>query len=127
MFSLVVMSAQLKSSLYMFLRCYPPLTVNLTWCYHERHHGKSPIDGIGGTLKNSVYRMQGECVIDTPKQFAEYAERSVKGITSLYLPTEEFLKEQEDIESSPRITDTLQIHIVKRLFVQGRMAPVPNM
>ena len=60
--------------------------------------------------------MSGKCVIDTPKQFAEYAERLVKGITSLYLPTEKVLKEPEDIESSQRITDTLQIHMVKRFF-----------
>ena len=54
-------------------------SVNLIWCYKERHHGKGPMDGIGGTLKNSVYRdvMSGKCVLDTPKQFAEYAEKSL--------------------------------------------------
>ena len=25
--------------------------LNITWCCNERHHGKEPIDGIGGTLK----------------------------------------------------------------------------
>ena len=60
--------------------------------------------------------MSGKYLIDTPKQFAEYTERSVKGITSLFLPIEEILKEPKDIESSPRITYTLQIHMVKRLF-----------
>ena len=61
------------------------------------------MDGIGETLKNSIYRdvMSGKCVIDTPKQFAEYAENAVKGITSLYLPTEEVLKEPDDIGNSP--------------------------
>ena len=39
-----------------------------------------------------------------------------KGITSLYLPTEEILKEPEDIESSPRIIGTLQIHIVNPIL-----------
>ena len=82
--------------------------------------------GIGGTLKNSVYRdvISEKCVIDTPTQFVQYAERSVKGITSLYLPTEEVLKELEDIENSPKITDTLQIHMVKRYFaVIEKFAP----
>ena len=65
-----------------------------------------------------VYRdvISGKCVIDTLKQFAEYAERPFKGITSMYLPTEKVLKEPKDIESSPRITDTLQIHMFKRFF-----------
>ena len=90
--------------------------LNLAWCYNEKHHGKGPMDGIGGFLKNSIYRdvMSGKCVIDTPKQFAEYAESAVKGITSLYLPTEEVLKEPDDMRNSPRITDTLQFHKVKR-------------
>ena len=72
------------------------------------------MDGIGGTLKNSVYWdvMSGKCVSDTPKQFSEFAERSVKRITSLYLPTEEVLKEPEDIKSSRRIANTLQIHVL---------------
>ena len=93
-------------------------SVNLAWCYNERHHDKGPMDGIGGTLRNSVYHdvMSEKCIIGTPKQFAEYAERSVNGITSLYLPTEEVLKEPEDIESTRRIAATLQIHVVKRFF-----------
>ena len=67
------------------------------------------MDGIGGTLKNSIYRdvMPGKCVIDTPEQFAEYAESAVKGVTSLNLPTEEVLKEPDDIGNSPRITDSV--------------------
>ena len=60
--------------------------------------------------------MSGKCVVNTPKQFAEYEERSVKGIAFLYLPTEEVLKEPDNIESSPSITGTLQIHMVKIIF-----------
>ena len=73
---------------------------------------------MDGTLKNSIYRdaMSGKCVIDTPKQFAEYAESAVKGITSFYLLIKEVLKEPDDIGNSPRITDTLQIHKFKRCF-----------
>ena len=76
------------------------------------------MDGIGGTLKDSVYWgvMSEKCVIDTPKQFLENAEISIKEITSLLFPKEEVLKEPEDIEISPRITDTLQIHMVKLYF-----------
>ena len=52
-------------------------SLNITWCYNERHHNKGPMDGIGGTLKNWVYRgvMSGKCVIDIPKPFVEHAVR----------------------------------------------------
>ena len=48
-------------------------------CYNERHHGKRPKGGTGGTLKNYVYRgvMSGKCVIDTPKPYAEHADKAV--------------------------------------------------
>jgi len=26
------------------------------WCYNEKHHGKSLMDGIGETIKNKVFR-----------------------------------------------------------------------
>ena len=55
-------------------------------------------------------------VIDTPKPFADHADKAVKGITSLYLPAEGVLIEHEDIEASPSIKDILQIHMIKRFF-----------
>ena len=44
-------------------------SLNITCCYNERHHGKGPMDGIGGTLKYCVYQdeMSGKSVIETPK------------------------------------------------------------
>ena len=29
---------------------------NVKWNYNEAHHGKGPLDGIGGTIKNQVFR-----------------------------------------------------------------------
>ena len=57
--------------------------LNITWCYNERHHGKGPINGTGGTLKDCVYHdvMSGKCVIDIPKPFAEHVDETVKRIT----------------------------------------------
>ena len=42
--------------------------------------------------------MFSKSVIDTPKPFAEYSDRAVKGITSLYLPApaENVLIEPDD-------------------------------
>ena len=60
--------------------------------------------------------MPGKCVIDTPKPFAEHADKAVKGTTSLYLLAEDVLIESDDIEASSRIKNTLQIHIITRFF-----------
>ena len=60
--------------------------------------------------------MSGKTVIDTPKPFAEHADKAVKGITSLYLSAEEVLIEPDDIEVSPRIEDIIQIHMIIRFF-----------
>ena len=87
------------------------------WCYKERHHGKGSMDRIGETSKNCVYRdvMSGKCVIDTPKQFAEHADKAVTSITSSYLPAD-VLIEPDNTEASLRIKGTLQIHRIKRFF-----------
>ena len=55
--------------------------IYIEWHYNEAHHGKGPMDGIGGTVKNLVYRkvFSGDVVINTPKEFADFAN----GITSI--------------------------------------------
>ena len=50
--------------------------------------------------------------------------KTIADITSLYLPEGEFLVEPEDIEKAPRIKDTLQVYMVKRLF---DIRKVPNL
>ena len=63
-------------------------TINLSWYYNERHHGKGPMDGICGTVKNLVFHdvKSSKCIINSAKEFAEYAEESIERISSMYLP-----------------------------------------
>ena len=88
------------------------------WCYKERHQGKEHIEGIGRSLRNCVYRsaIYGKCVIETSMQFAQHDDKAVKDMTSLYLSAEDVLIEPDNIKVSPRIKDTLQIHIIKQFF-----------
>ena len=53
----------------------PDITVE--WHYKEAYHGKDPMDRIGGTVKNLVYRrvLLGDVVINTPREFAEFANQ----------------------------------------------------
>ena len=89
---------------------------NVTRYYNERHHGKGPMDGLGGCIKNIVYRavMAGKEIIKTPKEFTECAKRHVNNVHCEYLPIEMIMKER--IEKAPYKTDMhiLQVHMVKR-------------
>ena len=51
--------------------------IGLEWHCHEAHHGKESMDGIGGTVKNTVFRkvLSGEVVIGSPEEFAQYANQ----------------------------------------------------
>ena len=77
---------------------------------------KGPMDGVGGTIKNRVYRdmMSDKCVIKSAKEFSNYANKVVNGITSLYLPEADLLTEPDDIEEAPKIPETLSIHMLVR-------------
>ena len=57
-----------------FLR-YFQKDVALELHYNEAHHGKGLMDGIGGIIKNLVYRkvLSRDVVFDTPKKFAGFA------------------------------------------------------
>ena len=67
--------------------------------FNERHHGKGPMDGIGGTIKNLTFRavQSGKIVIQSPRQFAIEADKIVKGISVLFMYADEVIVEPEDI------------------------------
>lgn len=43
--------------------------LNMQWHFNEAHHGKGPMDGIGGTIKNVVYRnvKSGKILVNSAK------------------------------------------------------------
>ena len=63
------------------------------WYYNERHHGKGPMDGVGGTINHRVFRdvKSGKVAIKNAEHFAEYSDTILSGITSLYMPIDEVL------------------------------------
>ena len=70
---------------------------------NETHHGKSPIDGIGGTLKNLVYcRVLSDVVINTPPEFAEFSNQ-IRSVDCLYLDKSEFIQEPEELSKATPI------------------------
>ena len=90
--------------------------VDLEWHYTEAHHGKGPMDGVGGIIKNQVFQevKSGRLTVSTPKEFSDATQKLVPSITSVYLPLSKILEEPDDINEAPKIPETLQIHKVKR-------------
>jgi len=60
-------------------------------------------------------------VIKTPKEFAECADRSVKGIHCLYQPIEEMMEEPASIKEAPYSTSMqiLKVHKAQRLITRN--------
>ena len=77
---------------------HPNITIE--WHYNEAHQGKGPMDGIGGTLKNLVYRrvLSGDAVINTPPKFAEFSNQ-ISSVNCLFLDKPEFIQEPEEVST----------------------------
>ena len=72
-------SAQFQSQFAFQLTTLFPSRINVIRYYNERHHGKGPIDSIGGYIKNTVCNIDGEkIVIYTPLDFTKSAQKLVK-------------------------------------------------
>ena len=55
-------------------------------------------------MKNAVYRdvKSGKVTINSAKEFAEYANKTITGISSLYMPIAQVIEEPKDINEAPK-------------------------
>ena len=60
--------------------------------------------------------MSNKCLIKNAKDFAEYANKTINDITSMYIPINELLAEPDNIENAPKIPETLSNYEVTRSF-----------
>ena len=76
------------------------------------------MNDIGGTIKNKVYRdvMSNKCLIKNAKDSAEYANKTISGITSIYMPINKLLTQPDNIQNAPKIPETLSIYKLTRIF-----------
>ena len=88
------------------------LNKSLCWFYNDGHHGKGPMDGVGGTIKNVIFRKvkSGQIVFHTSKEFSDVAMKFVLSIITVYLPRLDEIVESESIHQAPSIPETLSIH-----------------
>ena len=117
------MGAQFRSrSIFQLLAGTMFLNKSLCWFYNERHHGKSKMDGVGGTIKNVIFRKlkSGQIVVHTPKEFSYAAMIFVPSIITVYLPRWDKIVEPESIHQSPSIPETFSIHkLVRQINDRG--------
>ena len=104
-------AAQFRSRfVFKLLADYRP-DIQVEWNYNEAHHGKGPMDGIGGTVKNVVYRQvkSGNVTINSVEKFFDAVNRFVPTITTLSQKEDHGLAEPDDINQAPSIPVTLKI------------------
>ena len=92
------------------------------WFYNERHHGKGPMDGVGGTANNVVFRdaMPGKCRINSPKELADYGDKRTEFVITVYLPECELFVEPNEVAKAPKIPQTLQVHkVIRHMSANG--------
>ena len=106
------MSSQFRSRFVFHFLSKIQLGKNITWHYNGGGHGNGLIDGIRGTVKYLVLKKvrSGHCIIDSPLQFAQYANEICESITSLYMSVDYLLEELEDVKNAKPIPDTLQVY-----------------
>ena len=81
---------------------------------------------VGGTVKKMIFRhvKSKKCVINGAKDFAEYANKIINGISCLYLAENEIMAEPQDIETSPKIKRTLKVHKVLRTYNEDNVCKI---
>ena len=76
------------------------------WNFFATSHGKSPCDGIGGTVKRLVARASLQAVssgqILTPLDMFHWADRNISGIKFIYMTDEEVLQHCDDFNLPER-------------------------
>ena len=57
----------------------------IEWHFNEAHHGKGPMDGVGGSIKNKAFReIKSFCLTKTsPEKFSNAAERLASKIVDI--------------------------------------------
>ena len=110
-------AAQFRSRFVSFFLPHFQLGVKIEWNYTEAHHGKGPMDGVGGTVKNKVFKevKSKRLSINTPEEFTVAADR-LCNVDSLFLPLEEYLEEPYGIENAPEISGIMKVHRIVRKF-----------
>ena len=109
-------SPQFRSKFVFALLTQFDRNIALQWNYNEEHHGKGPMDVVGGTIKQVVYGLvkSRHININTAEEFTAEGSQGVPSIKSLYLSQEDEIIESSFVKNAPAIKRILDVHHIKR-------------
>ncbi|XP_063232470.1 uncharacterized protein LOC134536608 [Bacillus rossius redtenbacheri] len=72
-----------------------------TWNFFATSHGKGSVDGVGGTVKRTVWRLvkSRQCVVQCAEDFFDCARNALKGITILFTSAIKIISMYETVSS----------------------------
>ena len=75
------------------------LNKSLCWFHNEAHHGKVPMDDVGETIKNVIFRKvkSGQIVVHTHKELSDAAMKFVPSVITVYFPKSDEIVKPESI------------------------------
>ena len=94
---------------------------SLMWFYNRlcgSYHGKGSMNGVGGTVKNVVFRKvnSGQVVINFPQEFSQAVKSFVPSINAFYLPESESnaVYQAKRHQCAKKIKDSLKLRKLER-------------
>ena len=96
-------SSQYKNYKNMVNLCYhkSDFELDAEWNFFATAHGKSPCDGIGGTIKRLVYKTSlqrpSNDQILTPQSMYTFCESNIKGIQFIYVHSNEVIETEKKL------------------------------
>ena len=84
------------------------------------------MNSVECTVKNIFFRhgKSNKCGINGAKDFAEYANKIINGISCLYLAENEIMTEPQYIEKSRKISKTLKVHKFLRSYIEDNVCKI---
>ncbi|ELU17965.1 hypothetical protein CAPTEDRAFT_215629, partial [Capitella teleta] len=94
-------------------------SIKLEWNFFATSHGKGAVDGIGGTVKRSVWRYvkAGQASVQNAKEYAAIASQRNPGITIKFVSEDAIMKKSEELtkhwEGVFHVPGTHNLHSVR--------------
>ena len=92
-------------------------SITIDWNYFESHHGKGAVDGIGGCIKQKVFKYVKslKVILSNTEQFANNANKVVVGVNVIYHDTTK-LQYLLNKDEAITLTGTREVRILNELL-----------
>ena len=112
-------ASQFRSQYALYMLTKFDTGIDIQWHYFEADQGKGAVDGIGGRVKHSVFRVKShQVIIQSPVHFAKYANSILPGINVIFVANHDMKLGFHDEcgVKAVYIPGTLKINFVDRVI-----------